>query len=86
MVVGIALGSAFPDYPAVVQGTFLTIAVFTMVGLGNYRQHQEKWFWKAMLSVVLVHSLILFNLKARLPFSSLGVVILLSAPEAICCK
>ena len=81
--VALGLEAALPDRPTVRQVTFLTIAVFSMVGLANFRQHRENWFWKAMVSVVLVHLIVLFNLKDRLPFPSLGVVILLSALEAI---
>ena len=53
-----------------------------MIVLVNYKQRQEDWFWKAMF-LVLVHVVVLFSLKGRLPLPSLGVAILLSVPEAI---
>jgi FtsH-binding integral membrane protein len=80
---GMLLQVALPERPTVVQVTLLTTLVLTMMVLGNYRQHREKWFWTSMLFVVLVHVIVVLNLRARLPFPSLGVVILISAPEAI---
>src|SRR5581483_2971078 len=83
VALGILLQIVFPEHPAVVQVTLLTILVSAMIALGNYRQHREKWFWKAMLYAVLIHGVVLLNLRARLPFSGLGPVILISVPEAI---
>ncbi len=83
VILGILLQTTLPEYPTAVQVTLLTTLVFVMIGLGNYRQHREKWFWRAMLSAALVHVIVLLNLRARLPFPSLGIAILISAPEAI---
>ena len=83
LIGGIVLQNALPEHPSIVQLIFLTTIVFTMIGLGNYRQRREKWFWKSMLCVLLVHLIILLNLRSRLPFPSLGIAILISVPEAI---
>jgi hypothetical protein len=83
LIVGIWLEHAFPGHPIAVQVSFWTMMVFVMIALGNYKQRRENWFWTAMLVVVLVHAIVLFNFRARLPLYDLGVVILISGVEAV---
>jgi hypothetical protein len=83
LAVGIYLEQAFPGHPVAVQVGFWTMFVFAMVGLINYRQHRENWFWTAMLGVVLVHAIVVATSRTRLPFYDLGVVILISGAEAV---
>jgi FtsH-binding integral membrane protein len=83
VIFGILLQTTLPEHPTTVQVILWTTLVFVMIALGNYRQHRENWFWKAMLFVVLVHVIVLLTFRPHLPFSSLGIAILLSAPEAI---
>jgi hypothetical protein len=80
----ILLDHVLPAHAASAQVVFWTVFVITMIALGNYRQRHERWFWKAMGCVILVHALVVATLRARIPFQTLGVVILLGALEAIC--
>jgi multidrug transporter EmrE-like cation transporter len=83
LAVGIWLENALPEHPVAVQVGFWTMMVFVMTALINYKQYREKWFWSAMLAVVLAHAIVVSNFRARLPFYDLGVVILISGVEAV---
>lgn len=83
VVFGIVLQSLFPESPTIVQVTLLTMLVFAVVSLANYKNHRQHWFWKSMLCVLLIHIVVLLNLRPHFPFPTLGTAILISLPEAI---
>ncbi|MGA7459192.1 MAG: hypothetical protein WBW69_03160 [Candidatus Korobacteraceae bacterium] len=82
-IAGIWLGNAFPDHPMAVQVTVWTVLIVAMMASINYRQRRERWFWWAMLAASLAHVLFVITLRRQLPFSDLGVAILIGFPEAI---
>lgn len=73
----------FPGREREIQLVVWTMFVLLIV-IGPNREHfRQRWFWKACLLGGLSHVLIVFSLKGALPFSSIGVAILISIPEAV---
>jgi hypothetical protein len=66
-----------------VQIAIWSSMVLAMLLLGNRSHFREGWFWRGFLITALLHVGIVYASRPYLPFSNLGIVILVSVPEAI---
>jgi hypothetical protein len=89
-VVGLAIAAAgiwllktFPTHEALVQVGVWSLIVMVVVLGPNWRYVRKSWFWKAFAIAAGLHACFIASLKHTLPFSTLGVAILISLPEAI---
>lgn len=80
---GILLLNHFPAHEVAVQVSVWSIIVVAIVIGPHYPHFRERWFWKAWLLVAVLHVVIIASFLRSLPFSSLGVAILMSFPEAV---
>jgi hypothetical protein len=83
VAIAIALRSTFSNSEKEVQIAVWTMVVLTMVILVNHEHFRKQWFWQGLLLGLLLHVVVIWGSGDKLPFSSLGVVILVSVPEAL---
>ncbi len=81
--VGITLLRIFPAQEVAVQVAVWSVTVLVIVIGANYKHFGEEWVWKACLVVIALHAVFVATLRHSLPFSTLGVPILMSFPESI---
>jgi hypothetical protein len=82
LFIALVLQSSFSAHLREVQITVWSVIVVVMVVLINRKHYHEKWFWQALLLCLLIHAVVIFGSRASLPFSSIGVVILIGYAEA----
>ena len=81
--VGIFLVNTFPRHQAANQIAVWSLIVVVIVMGANQKYFKQGWFWKACIGMIGVHCALVAGFRHSLPFSSLGVAILMSVPEAI---
>jgi hypothetical protein len=80
-LVALLLEATFPDKVIGVQVIIWSLIVLTTTILINHRHYRQRWFWIGICICVLLHALILRNSQKSLPFTGLGVVILIGYAE-----
>jgi hypothetical protein len=66
-----------------VQIAIWSSMVLVVLLLSNRNNLREGWFWRGFLIAGVIHAGIVCAFRQYLPFSSLGIVLLVSFPEAI---
>jgi hypothetical protein len=79
----IALVKYFPDHELAIQVTIWSLIAAAILIGENYMYFHEKWFWKACLLVTAVHVAVIATFWRSLPFSTVGVAMLMSFAEAV---
>ena len=82
-VFAIALLNFLPTHETAVQVTVWSLTVLAIVVGPYYLYLREGWFWRSLAIVAMIHIAIVVGFKNSLPFSTLGVVILMSVAEGI---
>lgn len=82
-VVCVAFAILLGERGLVVQVTVWSLIVGAIVLCENYQHFRERWFWRAWLLALAVHSAVLAIFWHDLPFPDLGVAILMSFAEAV---
>lgn len=82
-VFAITLLNSLPTHETAVQVTVWSLTVLAIVVGPYYRYLREAWFWRSFAIVAMIHIAIVVSFKNSLPFSTLGVAILMSTAEGI---
>jgi hypothetical protein len=83
VVIAIVLLNHYPARETAVQVLIWSLLVLFAV-MGPYWKHyREGWFWRNSLTAMAIHSVYVVGFVHILPFSTLGVAILMSVPEGI---
>jgi hypothetical protein len=80
-LIALALQALFPDRVIAVQISVWSLIVITTMILINHRHYGQRWFWQALIVALLLHIWIIVSSQKSLPFSGLGVVILIGYAE-----
>jgi len=80
---GIFFRGQFPNSDRAVQITVWTMLVVLFVVGPNFQHIRQKWFLKASLLGGFTHFFLVFSMLGTLPFSSMGMPLIISIPEAV---
>ena len=80
-VLCIVLLICFPAHELAVQVAVWSLIVMAILIAESYSHFREKWFWKTWLLVIMLHVAIVASFWHSLPFSTLGVAMLMSFAE-----
>jgi hypothetical protein len=83
IALGILLQGQLPHSQREVQIAVWTMFVILFVVGPNFRHIRARWFLKASLLGAGIHTFLVFWMFGAIPFSSIGVVIIISIPEAV---
>ena len=79
----VVLIAYFPGHEFALQVAIWSLIVMAIVLGENYFYFRQKRFWKALAFVVMLHAAVLAAFWRSMPFSTVGVAMLMSFAEAV---
>ena len=82
-VLAIILDLQLPGRERQVQIVVWTLVVAAMATLINHQHIRENWFWQGCCVGLTLHVALVYGLRYSLPFSSVGVALLIGFAEVL---